>query len=90
MFSSIDFHFQISEIRGPSMRNFELKSFDAENCVLYLLLPLYMNWSITKYFPIETFLKIIDSSVKNPGEVEYDNENCVRYQKILVRPKNSK
>ena len=39
----------------------------------YLLLPLYVNRSITKKFLIETILEMIDSSVKSLGEVEYDN-----------------
>ncbi len=31
---------------------------------------LYMNWSITKTFPIETLVEMIDSSVRSAGEVE--------------------
>ena len=38
-----------------------------------LLLPLYINWLITKKFLIETIPERIDSSIKNPGETEYDN-----------------
>jgi len=40
---------------------------------VYLLLPLYINWSITKMFLIETISEMIDSSVKRLGEVEYDH-----------------
>ena len=29
----------------------------------------------TKYFPIETLLEMIDSSIKNPREAEYDEQN---------------
>ena len=32
----------------------------------------FINWSTTKNFPMETLLKMIDSSIKNPREVEYD------------------
>ncbi len=39
---------------------------------VYLLVPLYINRSITKNFPIKTLLKLIDSSIKNLGDVEYD------------------
>ena len=38
---------------------------------------LYINQSLTKKFPIETFLEMIDSSVKSPGEFEYDYQNCL-------------
>ena len=41
----------------------------------YLPLPLYINWSITKRFLIETLLEMIDSSIRNLGEVEYDKQN---------------
>ena len=40
-----------------------------------LQLPLYINWSITKKFLIETLFEMIDSSIKNHEEVEYDNQN---------------
>ena len=45
---------------------------------VYLLLALYINRSITKKFPIETLLETIDSSVINPGEVEYDKQNWLK------------
>ena len=45
---------------------------------------LYIKQSLTKKFPIETLLKMIDSSVKSPEEFEYD------YQKTQVWPENSK
>ncbi len=48
--------------------------------VVYVLVLLYMNWSITKYFPIETLLKMIDSSVRSPGEVEY-----ITFKSVLIR-----
>jgi len=31
---------------------------------------------------------MMDSSVTNLGEVEYDNQNCLRHQKTPVQPKN--
>ena len=37
---------------------------------VYVLLLLYINWSITKKFLIETLLEMIDPSVRSPGEVE--------------------
>ena len=33
---------------------------------------------------------MIDSSVKSPGEFEYDYQNCLRHQKTQVWPENSK
>jgi len=36
---------------------------------------LYINQSLTKKFPIETLLEMIDCSVKSPGEFEYDYLN---------------
>ena len=51
---------------------------------VYLLLPLYINQSIKKNFPIQTFFKMIVSSIKNPGEVEYDKQNWLQHQKISV------
>ena len=40
---------------------------------VYLFLLLYINRSITKHFPIEILLEMMDSSVKNLEKVEYDN-----------------
>ena len=53
---------------------------------VYLLLPLYENWNrfITKKFPIEALLEMIDSSVRSRGEVEYDKQNCLQHQKTRV------
>ena len=53
----------------------------------YLLLPLYINRSITKKFPTETFLKTIVSSIICCGEVEYLNWNWLQHQKTPVRRK---
>ena len=36
----------------------------------------------TKKFPTETLLKMIDSSVKNVDELEYDNQNSLQHQKL--------
>jgi len=41
---------------------------------VYLLLPLYINRSITKKFLIETIPEMMDSSVKNLGEAEYNKQ----------------
>jgi len=57
---------------------------------VYLLLPLYINRSITKKFLIETILEMIDSSIKNPGESEYDIQNWLKRQKNQFLQKNSK
>ena len=54
---------------------------DAEIAFGTLLLPLYINRSITKKLPTKHFLKTIDTSVKNPGKVEYDKQNWLRHQK---------
>ena len=42
---------------------------------------LFINRSITKKFPTERFLKIVDNCVRNPGEVEYDKQNWLERQK---------
>ena len=52
----------------------------------YLLLPLYINRSIAKNLLIEKLLEMIDSSIENCGEVEYDIQNCLRHQKFQIRP----
>ena len=44
------------------------------------LVPLYVNLFIKKYLPIKTLSKMMDSSVKNLGKVEYDIQICLRYQ----------
>ena len=44
----------------------------------------FIKQSTKKYFPIETFLKAMNPSVRSPGEFEYDNQNCLRYQKTPV------
>jgi len=51
---------------------------------VYLLLPLYINQSITKKFPIEILLEMMDSNVKRPGEVEYAKQNWLQHQKTQV------
>jgi len=56
---------------------------------VYFLLPQYINWSITKILPTKCILKTIDSSVRNPGEVEYGKQNRLQRQKTLAWPKNS-
>jgi hypothetical protein len=53
-----------------------------------LILPLFINRSITKYFPIETLLERIDSSVRSPGKFEYDDQNCLQRKKATARSKN--
>ena len=57
---------------------------------VHLLMPLHINRSITKYFPIKTHFKIMHSSVKNLRKVEHDEQNWLRHQKTPVRPKNLK
>jgi len=47
----------------------------------YLLLPLYINWPTTKNLPTKPILKTINSSVRNPEEVEYDKQNWLQHQK---------
>ena len=51
----------------------------------YLLLPLYINQSVTKIFPIETLLEMIDSSIKDLGKVEYDKQNWLQHHKTQVQ-----
>ncbi len=41
--------------------------------VANVLLPLYINWPITKNFSVKILSEMIDSSIKNLEEVEYDN-----------------
>ena len=56
----------------------------------YPTVTVYGNHIATKTFPTKTLSKMIDSSVKNLGEVEYDNQNSLQHQKIQVRLKNVK
>ena len=42
---------------------------------IHLLIPRNINQSITKYFSIKTHMEIMNSSVKNLGEAEYDKQN---------------
>ena len=37
---------------------------------------------------MKPFLKIRDSCIKNSGEVEYDNQNCLRCQKKFQLAEN--
>ena len=57
---------------------------------VYHILPLYTNRSTTKKFPTKTFLEMMDCSVSNPEEVEYDKQNYLQHQKTQVSPNNSK
>ena len=57
---------------------------------VHILLPLFINRSRAKNFPVETFLKVIVPSIKNLGEFEYGKQNCHRHQKTQVWLKNSK
>ena len=48
---------------------------------VYLFLLLYINRSITKKFPIEILLEMMDSNIGNHEEVEYDKQNRLHDQK---------
>jgi hypothetical protein len=48
------------------------------------------NRSITKKFPIKLVFQMMDSSIKNIGEFQYDKWNCLWHQKTLTWPKNLK
>ena len=48
---------------------------------IYLFLLLYINRSITKKFPIEILLEMMDSNIGNHEEVEYDKQNRLHDQK---------
>ena len=52
---------------------------------VYVLLLLYINWSITKKFLIETLLEMIDPSVRSPGEVESVIFRSVSIRNFFVR-----
>ena len=52
----------------------------------YLLLPLYINRSIAKNLLIKKLTEMIDYSIENSGEVEYEIQNCLRHQKSQIRP----
>ena len=45
-----------------------------------VLMLLYINRSLTKNFPLETLLEMIDSSVRSPGEVE-----SFPFKSVLIR-----
>ena len=47
---------------------------------VYLFLLLYINRSITKKFPTEKLLEMMDSSVRNLGEVE-----SITFKSVLIR-----
>ena len=49
-----------------------------------LLLSLYINWSLTKNFPTEKLLEMMDSSVRSLGEVESVISRSVLIRKIFV------
>ncbi len=84
------------KMMDSSIKNHGEVEYDKQNCLQlekihfgrkiwnegYLLLPLYKNLSITKKFPIKTFLEMMDSSIKNHGEVEYDKQNYLQHEKI--------
>ena len=54
----------------------------------HLHLSLFINRSVAKKFPTRRFLRTVDSSVRNPGEVEYDKQNRLQRQKSQAWPKN--
>jgi hypothetical protein len=56
----------------------------------YPTVTVYGNPVPTKKFPTKSLLKMIDSSTKNLGEVEYGKQNSLQLQKTPARPKNSK
>ncbi len=72
-----------------NIKNHGEVEYDKENCVQrgkiqsgrkiriegYRLLPLNKNRSITIKFPTRTLLKMIHSSIKSRGEVEYDKQS---------------
>ena len=35
--------------------------------------------------PTKTFVKMIDSNIKNPGDVEYDKQNCLQHLLFYYR-----
>jgi hypothetical protein len=49
-----------------------------------LLVPQYINRSVTKNFLIETLSKMIHSSTINLGDVEYDKQNGLKISKNLT------
>ena len=54
----------------------------------YPTVTVYGNPVATKNFPTKMLLKMVDSSVKSLGELEYDNQNSLQHLKIQVRQKN--
>ena len=49
----------------------------------YPTVRVYENPVATKKFLTESILKTIDSSVRNPGEVEYDKQNRLKFGRII-------
>jgi hypothetical protein len=92
----------LSELIDSSMKKLGVVKDDKQNWLQHLknpfdrkvgsemcvVLPLFINRSITKNFPIETLLERIDSSVRSSGEFEYDKQNCLQHQKTTARSKN--
>ena len=54
------------------------------------MLLLCINRFIAKNIPIKTLLNMIDSSIKNLGQVVYDNQNWAATSKTQVWLKNAK
>ena len=50
----------------------------------YLTVTVYGNLIATKKFPIKTLLKMIDSNVKNLGEIKYDNQNSLQHHQPSI------
>ena len=69
------------------LRNQEIQVWPKFRSEVYLFLLLYINRYTTKKFPIEILLEMMDSSVRSLGEVEYDDQNCLKHQKNPVRRK---
>ena len=54
----------------------------------YPRVTVFGNTVATKKFSIKSLSEMANSSVKNPGKVEYDKQNCLQYQKTLAWPKS--
>ena len=62
------------------IRNFLVMDRFSEKFDVHIATVLYINRSLTKYFPIETLLKMVDSSVRSPEKVE-----SIIFKSVLIR-----
>ena len=82
--SSVKSHGEAEYDIQISLRYQEIHVWPKFRSEVYLFLLLYINRSITKRFPTEKLLEMMDSSVRNLGEVESIISRSVLIRKFFV------